>query len=63
MFGRDAKTRSEDLTHQLALILDQSNLALNLIYKNPYANINLNLLRIEEAITECRATILIYVKE
>jgi len=63
MFGQDAKKRSEDLTHQLALILDQSNLALNLLYENPYANINLNLLQIEKAITTCRATILVYVKE
>jgi len=63
MFGQDAKKRSEDLTNQLVQILDQCTLACNLLYNDHYANINLNLLKIEEAIVVCRATILIYVKE
>jgi len=59
----DGITRSRGLYSQLSEILDQCRLALNLLNNNPYANINLNLLRIGNAITACRSIILVYKKE
>ena len=63
MSKTDAETRSDDLNNQLTKITDQCRVAFNLLHHNPYANINLNLLKIEDAIVVCRATILIYEKE
>jgi len=63
MFKADAELRSQGLYSQLSEILDQCRLGLNLLHANPYANINLNLLHIDNAVTECREIILVYVKE
>jgi len=59
----DGETRSGDLSTQLTKITDQCRVAFNLLHHNDYANINLNLLKIADALVVCRATILIYVKE
>ena len=63
MSKTDGEIRSDDLNTQLTKITDQCRLGFNLLHHNHYANINLNLLRIEDAILVCRATILIYEKE